>query len=185
MPGHKIKKMSKYTSLLFYYLFAKHIPYLPFTKKFNLGKKSRAFLCKIIFNKCGSNIDIGDGVYFGNGFDIELGSHSGIGRNCRVGGIGGGGHLIIGNHTIIAPEVVFLTIEHKLDDYGRMTSCEQATTIKIGDFSWIGTRVIILPGVTIGDNSIIGAGAVVTKDIPPNAVAVGVPAKVIKAIKPR
>ena len=55
--------------------------------------------------------------------------------------------------------------------------------VKIGDDVWIGRRVIILPGVTIGDGCIIGAGAVITKDIPPYSVVVGVPAKVVRRRK--
>jgi maltose O-acetyltransferase len=177
-----VKKGLYLISILCYYILVKNIPDI---LSFNITKKLRLHVCKYIFSKSSDRFHIESGVYFGNGKDIEIGYGSGLGKNVHIYGIGGGGHLILGDHCMIAPETIILTTEHKLDEYGRVTRGENATTIKIGDYSWIGIRSIILPGVTIGENTIIGAGAVVTKDIPPNTVAVGVPAKVIREIKPR
>ncbi len=86
----------------------------------------------------------------------------------------------IGAHALIAPNVFITDHTHnsaagvRLDEQG-----SRSAPVIIGEDAWIGTRAVILPGVTIGDGAIVGAGAVVTKDIPPNAIAVGVPATVI------
>jgi len=79
----------------------------------------------------------------------------------------------------IAPQVTILTVNHDLKDK-MIIKCKP---VVIKKDAWIGARVIILPGVTIGKNAVVGAGAVVTKDVPDNSVAVGNPAKVIKQIE--
>ena len=89
----------------------------------------------------------------------------------------------IGDNVMIGPNVLISTVEHPLELEGRKKRLAKATKVKIGSYVWIGGNVVILPGVTIGDNVVIGAGAVVTKDIPSNSLAVGVPAKVTKKIK--
>lgn len=88
--------------------------------------------------------------------------------------------VTIGAHTLIAPNV-FIT-DHTHNDAPGMRLDEQGNRIApvtIGNDAWIGTRAVILPGITIGDGAIVGAGAVVTKDVPAGAIAAGVPAKVI------
>lgn len=165
-------------TLVAYYGFARYLPsqYLPF----NLGRKIRGYICKFIFRKCGENVNIENGVFFGLGRDIEIGSGSGIGRKSYIAGIGGGGRLIIGDKVMIAPETVILTLSHKFDELKSIPGAYESTCVTIEDHGWIGIRSIILPGVNIGKYSIIGAGGVVTKDIPPYVVAGGVPARVIK-----
>ncbi len=90
----------------------------------------------------------------------------------------------IGKNCMIAPRVVISTAGHPLD---RRERCEEGLEfgqpITIGDDVWLGAGAIINPGVTIGDNVVIGAGAVVTRDIPSNSVAVGVPAKVSRSLE--
>ncbi|WP_372882490.1 sugar O-acetyltransferase [Psychromonas sp.] len=89
----------------------------------------------------------------------------------------------IGDNVMFAPNVQVYTASHPLDVKGRVEEgIEFGLPIKIGNNVWIGGGVIICPGVTIGDNSVIGAGAVVIKDIPANVVAAGNPCRVIKAI---
>ncbi len=88
----------------------------------------------------------------------------------------------IGNNVFIGPNVSMYTACHPLNADERNTGIEWAEPITIGNSVWIGGNVTIVPGVTIGDNVVIGAGSVVTKDIPSNVVAVGNPAKVIKHI---
>jgi maltose O-acetyltransferase len=172
------QKICRSIALIVYYGFARYLPsyYLPF----NLGRKMRGYLCKIIFKKCGKNVNIENGVFFGSGSDIEIGSGSGIGRNSYIAGIGGGGKVIIGDKVMIAPETVILTLSHKFKDLKSIQGVNESTCVTIEHHSWIGLRSIILPGVTIGKYSIIGAGGVVTKNIPPYVVAGGVPAKIIK-----
>ncbi|NEA27577.1 sugar O-acetyltransferase [Actinomadura bangladeshensis] len=88
--------------------------------------------------------------------------------------------ITIGNDVQIGPNVQLLTPTHPLDAEQRRAKLEAAQPIVIEDNVWLGGGAIVLPGVTIGTNSVIGAGAVVTKDVPPNVVAVGNPAKVIR-----
>ena len=91
-------------------------------------------------------------------------------------------HVIIGDDCFIGPNVSIYTACHSTDPIERNTRQEWAKPITIGNNVWIGGSVTILPGVSIGDNVTIGAGSVVTKDIPSNSVAVGNPCKVIKHI---
>jgi maltose O-acetyltransferase len=88
--------------------------------------------------------------------------------------------ITIGNDVQIGPNVQLLTPTHPLDAAQRRAKLEAAEPIVIEDNVWLGGGAIVLPGVTIGMNSVIGAGSVVTKDVPPNVVAVGNPAKVIR-----
>lgn len=88
--------------------------------------------------------------------------------------------VYIGNYVMIGPNTLITTVGHPLSPLGRRKHLGQATPIRIGDDVWIGGNVTILPGVTIGNNVIIAAGAVVTKDISDNCIVGGIPAKKIK-----
>lgn len=90
--------------------------------------------------------------------------------------------VTIGNDAFIGPNVSIYTACHPLDPKERNTKVEWAKPVTIGDSVWIGGSVTILPGVTIGNNCVIGAGSVVTHDIPDNSVAVGNPCRVIRTI---
>lgn len=94
-----------------------------------------------------------------------------------------GAKITIGNNCFIGPSCGFYTANHPLDPNKRNQGFEQALPIKVKDNCWIGANVSIMPGVTIGENSVIAAGAVVTKDVPDNCLVAGVPAKVIKFIE--
>ena len=93
------------------------------------------------------------------------------------------GKITIGNNVFIAPNVSIITEEHAMDAVQRAQGLEYTHPVTIGDNVWICTGAIVLPGVTIGDNSVIGAGSVVTKDIPPNRLAVGNPCRVIRTLE--
>lgn len=88
--------------------------------------------------------------------------------------------ITIGEDVQIGPHVQLLTPTHPVDPEPRRAKYEAAKPIVIGNNVWLGGGAIVLPGVTIGDNSVIGAGSVVTKDIPANVVAVGNPARVVR-----
>jgi maltose O-acetyltransferase len=90
----------------------------------------------------------------------------------------------VGNYVLMGPDVKIYTATHPLDPQERLNGLEYGKPIRIGNNVWLGGGTIILPGVTIGDNSVIGAGSVVTKNIPDNVVAVGNPCKVIKQLQP-
>jgi maltose O-acetyltransferase len=85
-------------------------------------------------------------------------------------------HIRLGNDVYLAPNVCFFASGHDVNDLTRL----QGNNIVINDHVWIGANAIVLPGITIGENSVVGAGSVVTKSIPPNSVAVGNPARVIR-----
>ena len=91
-------------------------------------------------------------------------------------------HIYIGDHTMISPNVVFTTSGHSILPILREHRYVYNLPIHVGRNVWIGSGVQIMPGVTIGDNSVIGAGSVVTGDIPKDVVAFGIPCKVARAI---
>lgn len=108
-----------------------------------------------------------------------------VGANCIVGEgtvIRGQGGVSIGDHVLIAPNVQILAVEHTYGLAGVpvMHQGLRATGITVGDGAWLGAGCIILDGVTVGAGAVIGAGAVVTKDVPAHAVALGVPARVVR-----
>ncbi len=127
--------------------------------------------------KCGRNVNIEKNADFGSGAGITLGDNSGLGINCRL-----RGPLAIGDNVMMGPDCVILTSTHNFErtDIPMIAQGGKVSKVAIGDDVWIGTRAIILPGVTIGKGVIIGAGAVVTKDVPDYAIVGGIPARVIR-----
>ncbi len=91
-------------------------------------------------------------------------------------------HIYVGDNTMIGPNVVIATAGHPIDPALRLDICQFNLPIHIGKNCWLGAGVIVMPGVTIGDNTVIGAGSVVTHDIPENVVAYGTPCKVVREI---
>lgn len=172
------KKILRYIALILYYGLGRYLPNYPVL----FGKKFRGFLCRRIFRKCGKNINVERLAFFALGNNIDIGSNTGIGINARIGGVSSGGELSIGDNVMMAPDVVILTLKHRHENT-EIPICSQgryATKVIIEDDVWIGIRAIILPGVKIGRGAIIGAGAVVTKNVPPFTIVGGVPAKIIK-----
>ena len=92
--------------------------------------------------------------------------------------------VCFGDNVFIGPNCNFYTACHPLDVKSRNIGLEYAKPITIGDNVWLGGNVTILPGVTIGNNCVIGAGSVLTKDVPPNTVYAGNPARKIKDLAP-
>jgi acetyltransferase-like isoleucine patch superfamily enzyme len=120
-----------------------------------------------------------DSLVWLNGDGIELGDEVGFNIGCYVNGFGG---LYIGDRSRFGPYTLIHTANHVVDDMTRPI-WEQGwvkKTVHIGRDCWIGMGVCILPGVRVGDNAVIGAGSVVTTDIPANAIAVGNPCRVIR-----
>lgn len=174
-----IIKAIKTICLFIYYSFAIRLPvsydYLPYT--LDLPKKIRYTLCKRAFKQCGKNVNVEKGAYFGSGKGIIIGDNSGLGVNSIV------EKTTIGNNVMMGRDVIIMSNSHRYDncDIPMIFQGDKAVEeVVIGDDVWIGHRVIILPGVKIGKGSIIGAGAVVTKDVPNYAVVGGVPAKIIR-----
>ncbi len=170
----------RHLSLLLYYMIARYLPSSEAPISFG-GKFIRGTLCKFIFSHVGRQVNIEKGVYFGSGRNIRIGNRSGIGKRANI-----QGPLIIGDCVMMGPEVMIYTRNHE-SSQTNIPMIDQGETdaqeVTIGNDVWIGARVIILPGVSIGDGCIIGAGSVVTKNIPPYSIVGGVPAKIIKSRK--
>ena len=119
-----------------------------------------AVRCELVANP-GGTIEIGDGVFLNSGVSISAHQLVKIGNGCQI-----------GNYSLLMD-----------NDYHRVGNLREAGVSKpiiLGNDVWLGAHVIVLKGVTIGDGAVIGAGSVVTRDVPPRSVAVGSPARVVK-----
>lgn len=109
-----------------------------------------------------------------------------IGEHCYLGyhlSILAGADVMIGNRVLMASDILITTEAHGMDPESEIPYMDQPLSVapvSIGDGCWLGEKVMVMPGVTIGEKSIIGAGSIVTKDIPAFSIAVGNPARVIK-----
>ena len=142
-------------------------------------KESREKLIKKLFAQTGENITVEPNFWCDYGYNIFVGENFYVNHNCTILDCA---KVEFGDNVFIAPNCGFYTAGHPLDYETRNKGLEYAKPIKVGNNGWIGGNVVVLPGVTIGDNVVIGACSVVNKDIPSNSVAVGNPCKVIKKI---
>ncbi len=94
-------------------------------------------------------------------------------------------HIYVGDNVMFGPNVTVATAGHPILPELRKKEYQYNMPVRIGNNCWLGAGVIVLPGVTIGDNTVVGAGSIVTKDLPANVVAVGNPCKVLRPIGPR
>ena len=151
------------------------------TKQYNESRQEdrdyRKYLMGQIFGKLGQNVHLEAPFYLDYGYRTTIGDDSFSNFNLTI--LDGGG-VEIGNSVFIGPNVGIYTVNHQTDARRREKGYEWALPVKIGNKVWIGGGVTILPGVTIGDNTVIAAGSVVTQDVPANVVAAGNPCKVIK-----
>jgi maltose O-acetyltransferase len=128
---------------------------------------------------------IGEGTEIRPPFFVDYGSHIRIGARCfaNFGLVAlDVAPITIGDDVQIGPNVQLLTPTHPVDPEPRRAKWEAAQPITIGDNVWLGGGAIVLPGVTIGENTVVGAGAAVTRDLPPDVVAVGNPARVVRTL---
>lgn len=132
-----------------------------------------------LFAKVGKNVAISSGFRCEFGFNISLGDNVFINWDCIMLDCN---EISIGSNVLFGPRVGLFGANHAIDAAERNMGGCCALPIRIGDNVWVGGNVSINPGVSIGDNTIIGAGSVVTKDIPANVIAAGVPCKVIRPI---
>lgn len=147
-----------------------------------------AFLCvlKTLSSPYRMLGDCGEGVYIEAPFYANFGGH-----NCHFGNMVYANyhltcvddtHIYIGDYTMIGPNVTIATAGHPILPELREQVYQYNMPVHIGRNCWIGAGVIILPGITVGDNTVIGAGSIVTKDIPADVVAVGNPCRVLREI---
>ncbi|WP_010632881.1 acyltransferase [Sporolactobacillus vineae] len=116
-----------------------------------------------------------------NGFNVEIGQHTFINYKCIFDNECGS-KISIGNNCMIGMEVLFCTSSHKIGNYQRRGGRLISAPITVEDGCWIGSRTTILPGITIGNGCVIGAGSLVNKNCKPNGIYVGVPARRIKEL---
>ena len=129
-----------------------------------------------MLENCGKNVNIESNATFSSKVTLE--DYSGIGINAKIYGT-----CHIGRYVMMGTDVTIITRNHRFDrtDIPMMEQgFEEERPVYIGNDVWIGDRVLIFPGVHIGDGSIIAAGAVVTKDVPPYSIVAGVPARKIR-----
>lgn len=141
--------------------------------------KQKKALLKKILGKIGKKCIIEPNFYCDYGYNIEIGENFYINHNSVF---LDEAKITIGNNVFIGPNCGFYTASHPLEADLRNKGLETAKPITIGNNVWIGGNVCILGGVTIGDNTVIGAGSVVTKNIPENSVAFGYPCQVKRKI---
>ena len=94
-------------------------------------------------------------------------------------------HIYIGDRTLLGPNCTLAAAGHPIDPELRRMGYQYNAPVRIGQNCWLGAGVIVLPGVTVGDNAVIGAGSVVTRDLPSNVVAVGNPCRVLREVNER
>ena len=141
--------------------------------------QKRKKLLKKIIGKTKENFWIEQSFWCDYGYNIELGENFYANHNFVV---LDPGKVTFGDNVFIGPNCSFYTAQHPLDVETRNRGLEYAFAITVGDNVWFGGNVTVLPGVTIGSNTVIGAGSVVTKDLPSGVLAAGNPCRVIREI---
>lgn len=160
----------------FFILYKLFSSWLPSTQHSKLSGRIRRCFAKHICT-LGKNVNIEKNAYFTP--ELVVGDDSGVGVKSEI-----YGPVTIGKHVMMGPEVIIYTGGHafsRTDIPIQHQGNAPVRSVEIGDDCWIGRRVMIMPGVKIGKGCVIGAGAVVTKDIPPYSVAAGVPARVVRS----
>jgi maltose O-acetyltransferase len=163
-----------------YYGLAYHLPDQSFPGG-RLFRRLRAPLCRRFFAAAGERIKIESHVFVADGRFLHIGSDSGLGTGSRVYG------AIIGDGVMVAPNVLLLKENHRYDNTDGPIDGQGYTAIAlpvIEDWAWIGERAIILPGRRVGRGAIVGAGAVVTRDVEPFSIVGGNPAQRIGSREP-
>lgn len=146
-----------------------------FNQQEPFAENNHALLTQIFGKKLDKSSTIIPPFYIDYGKNVTIGKRVWIQQGCTFFDRGG---ITIGDDVFIAPKVNIVTLNHMINPYERTTTV--CKPVKIGNRVWIGIGATILAGVTVGDNSVVAAGAIVTKEVPPNSVVAGNPAKVIK-----
>lgn len=158
------------------------LPYSERSKRYDMIRE--------IFGSVGTNVSVGDGTIIGFGDNIHVGNNVSINYRCILNDCNS---IVIGNDVLIAPGVQINTASHPTKLSERLTPNWNPTSgeyrwqtfakpVIIGDGCWIGANATIIGGVTIGDGAVVAAGAVVTKDVEPNTMVGGIPARLLKNI---
>lgn len=171
----------KILCLILYYGFARYLPvsYFPIIGK--ACKWVRYRLCRKIFKKCGTNVNVERLAFFGSGKNIEIGNNSGLGINCTI-----PSNTIIGDNVMMGPNCYILGANHAFDRTD-IPMCQQGSTTPlqtvIEDDIWIGRNVVMTPGRTIKKGSIVAMGCVLCKDFHEYSIIGGNPSRLIRSRK--
>lgn len=139
----------------------------------------RRELLLTLFGEVGDGVQVRSPVYVDYGTHVRLGRHVFINYGCQLADVA---RITIGNDVQIGPNVQLLTPTHPLEPQRRLDKWETAMPITIEDNVWLGGGVLVCAGVTIGRDTVVGAGSVVIKDLPPRVLAVGNPARVVRSL---
>ena len=163
--------------LMLYYALLQRIPMQPMLG-YRMGYALRRWCAGRLLRHCGKDVIVKDHCYFGNGSRLTVGDRSQLGSNARL-----NGDITIGDDVLMGPDVVMMATSHefaRLDTPISLQGAKPEESIVIGNDCWIGTRAIILPGVHLGNQCIVAAGAVVTRSFPDRSIVGGVPARLLK-----
>ncbi len=181
---HKMLNSKKYNPSLDYPLFLERVACKSLCNKYNqLHPGNISERCKLInqiIGKTGKVFIIEQPFMCDYGYNIEFGDNFGANHNLLI---LDSAKVTFGDNVMIGPNCSFITTKHPITSETRKQGIQWAEPITIKDNVWICANVTVLAGITIGENSVIGAGSVVTKDIPPNSFAVGIPCKIVKIIE--
>ena len=136
----------------------------------------RSYVMKILLGACGTHVIIDYKCYIRPPKYVKIGSDIYIGRGVRIFAYSEEHSVTISDHVLIGPDVLLTVLGH---DHSTKDLPNQYGRIFIGENVWIGARAVICPGVEVGHGAVVGAGAVVTKDVPPDTIVAGVPARPI------
>lgn len=139
--------------------------------------QERLTILQKLCHRFGTASHIMPGFWCDYGYNITIGDHFFANFNCVM---LDAAPITFGNHVFIGPNCGFYTSSHPLDVTTRNKGLESAYPITVGDNVWFGGNVVVLPGITIGNNNVIAAGSIVTKSIPDNVIAMGNPCQIKK-----
>lgn len=150
--------------------------------RFNTSPPDRTLRAAILgdlFGHLGENVTVQPSLRCDYGTNISIGRNTFVNNDCIFLDCN---RITIGEDVQIAPRVQLYTAGHPLDPVIRRSGLEFALPITIAGNVWLGGGVIVCPGITIGENTVVGAGSVVTRDLPPNVLAVGNPARIVRQL---
>ena len=144
--------------------------------------KKREEILESALGTYGENLYIIPPIYANCGLsNVHVGKNVVINFNCSF---VDDGEIFIGDYCMIGPNCNIITANHPISPKLRKAGLQYNKPVRLENNVWLGANVTVLPGVTIGDNSIVGAGSIVTRDVPDNVIVVGNPAKVLRKITP-
>lgn len=145
-----------------------------------LDAAAREAAARDLLGSAGEGLDIQSGFRCDNGLNIHVGKNFTANYNVTI---LDGAPVTFGDYCMVGPGTLISTTGHPQTAEGRRLRQAYSRPVTFGDDVWIGGNVSVMPGVTVGSNVIIGAGAVVTRDVPSNSVALGVPARVVRQLE--